>query len=174
MKHLLKILEIKHIDKDGKVLWEKENLLNTFHLEGEQFMLSTVFRSTGGIAIPSYFYLGADNRSTVAIADNMQSITTEPSGNGYSRQAVSSATGFTIEQFTISGDTSGLQHWRAKSAILAFSASGAKWGPVSNVFITDRLDNAGHLIATSPLGTTRNVAAGESLTFRFALGLVDG
>jgi hypothetical protein len=172
MKHLLRILEIQHIRK-GKVIWEAFNLPNTLHLDGEEFILSTVFRSTSGIVVPSFFYIGMDNRGTVSITDNMTNITTEPTGNGYSRQPVSSATGFTIEQFTITGDDSGVQHWRAKSQILSFSASGGTWGPVSNVFLTDRIDNAGYLISTAPLGTTRNVAPSDNLTFRFALNVVD-
>ena len=172
MKHLLRILEIQHI-RDGKVIWEAFNIPNTLHLDGEEFLLSTVFRSSSGIVIPNFFYIGMDNRSTVAVTDNMQSLTTEPQGNGYSRQPVSSATGFTIEQFTLDGDTSGTLHWRAKSSIESFTASGASWGPVSNVFLTDRIDNTGYLISTAPLGTTRMVAPGDNLTFRFALNVVD-
>jgi hypothetical protein len=172
MKHLLTITEIKHI-KDGKVIWEAFNIPNTLHLEGEEFVLSTVFRSASGIAIPSFYYLGMDNRDVVSVTDNMQSLTTEPSGNGYSRQAVSSATGFTIEQFTIEGDSSGIQHWRAKSQIVAFTASGSSWGPVSNVFLTDRIDDTGYLISTAALGVTRLVGPGETLTFRFTLNVVD-
>ncbi len=172
MKHLLRILEIRHI-REGKVLWEAFNLKNTLHLEGEQFLLSTVFRSTAGIVIPSFFYLGMDNRQQINVSDNMYSITTEPQGNGYTRQAVSSATGFTIEQFAVPGDSSGILHWRAKSQLIAFTASGAAWGPVSNVFLTDRMDNTGYLISSAPLGTTRSVSPGDNLTFRFALNVVD-
>ena len=171
-RHLLRILEIKHI-REGKVIWEAHDIPNTLHLNGEQFILSTVFNTVGGMVIPSFYYLGMDNRSNVQITDNMQSITTEPSGNGYSRQPISSSTGFTIEQFTLSGDTSGIQHWRAKSHIVTFTASGSQWGPVSNVFLTDRLDNTGNLIATAPLGTTRSVSPSDTVTFQFALNLVD-
>ena len=171
MMHLLKILEIQHT-RNGEVIWEAFDLPNTFHLDGEQFLLSTVFRTTSGIVVPCFFYLGMDNRNSVTIADNMLSLSTEPSGNGYSRQPVSSATGFIIEQFSIPSDT-GKLHWRAKSVVVSFTASGAPWGPVSNVFLTDRIDNTGYLISTAPLGTTRNVAPGEGLTFRFSLNLVD-
>lgn len=172
MKHLLRILEVQH-KRDDKVIWEAFDIPNTLHLEGEEFMLSALFRSTSGIVVPSFYYLGMDNRSTVSISDNMSSLTTEPSGNGYSRQAVSSATGFTIEQFTIPGDTSGLLHWRAKTQIIAFTASGGSWGPVSNVFLTNLIDNSGYLISTASLGTTRSVAPSDTLTFRFALNVVN-
>lgn len=172
MKHLLRILEVQHI-KDNEVIWEAFNIPNTLHLGGEQFMISALFRSAAGISVPSFYYIGMDNRSTVSITDNMGSLTTEPASNGYSRQAVSSATGFIIEEFTVSGDTSGIQHWRARSQILAFTATGGSWGPVSNVFLTNRNDNGGYLISTASLGTTRTVGAGETLNFRFALNLIN-
>lgn len=172
MKHLLTILEACH-KKNDEIIWEAFNIPNTLHLEGEEFMLSALFKSTAGITVPSFYYIGMDNRSTVSISDNMNSLTTEPSGNGYSRQAISSATGFTIEQFTITGDDSGIQHWRAKTQILAFTASGGSWGPVSNVFLTNLIDDSGYLISTASLGTTRSVGPGESLTFRFALNVVN-
>jgi hypothetical protein len=168
MKHLLRILEIQHL-RDNKVIWEAKDLLNTLHIDGEKFMLSALFKTTAGIAVPSFYYLGMDNRSSVEKTNNMSSITTEPTGNGYSRQPVSSATGFTIEGYS----SGGLDHWRAKSQVVSFSASGGQWGPVSNVFLTDRLDDTGYLIATAPLPGSRSLAAGEIITFRFALNLVD-
>jgi hypothetical protein len=168
MKHLLRILEIQHI-REGKVIWEAKDLLNTLHIDGEKFILSAMFKTTAGIAVPSFYYLGMDNRSTVQKTDNMLSVTTEPTGNGYSRQPVSSSTGFSIETYT-SGSES---HWRAKSQVVSFSASGGQWGPVGNVFLTDRLDNTGYLISTAPLGETRFLSPADVLTFRFALNLVD-
>lgn len=165
IKHLLKILDIQHI-RDGKIIWEKKNILNTFHLDGEQFILSTIFNSVAGITVPNFFYLGMDNRSTISVSDNMQSLTTEPTGNGYSRQAVSSATGFTVEE------NSG--HWRAKSQTVSFSASGSSWGPVSNVFLTDRSDDTGYLISTAPLGVTRTIAPTDAITFKFSVSLANG
>lgn len=169
MKHLMRILEVQHL-RDGKVIWEAKNLPNTFHLDGEEFMLTTNFKSTGGITVPSFYYLGLDNRSTVLNTDNMASVTSEPTGNGYSRQPISSATGFTIEQYT---RLDASVHWQAISSIVAFSASGSQWGPVTNVFLTNAIDGTGYLISTAPLGVTRNVEPGEAITFRFALSLAD-
>jgi len=168
MKHLMQILDVKHL-RGEEVLWEAKNLLNTFHLEGEEFILSAMFRTTNGVAVPSFYYLGMDNRTTVSPTDSMVAISTEPSGNGYSRQALSSATGFEIETYTLGAAS----HWRARSQVVSFSASGGQWGPVSTVFLTDRLDKTGYLISTAPLGTTRYVNTGESLTFRFILKLFD-
>lgn len=169
MKHLLTVLDVQHINKEGDVLWEAKNLKNTLHLEGEEFILSAMFRTTNGIAVPSFYYLGMDNRTVISPTDNMVSISTEPTGNGYSRQVISSATGFVIENYTLSAAS----HWRARSQVISFSASGGQWGPVSSVFLTDRIDKTGYLISTAPLGTTRYVSSGESITFRFALTLFD-
>lgn len=164
----MRILEVRHL-RGEKVLWEAQNLLNTLHLEGEEYMLSALFRTTSGVTVPSFYYLGMDNRTTISPSDNMVSISTEPSGNGYSRQAVSSATGFTIENYTLSSAS----HWRASSQVISFSGAGGQWGPVSSVFLTDRLDKTGYLISTAPLGTTRFVGDGESMTFRFLLSMFD-
>lgn len=168
MLHLLKILEVQHI-KDGKVIWENKNILNTFHLEGEEFILSALFRTVSSISVPSFYYIGMDNRTAPSPTDNMVSISTEPSGNGYSRQVVSSATGFTIENYTLNS----AQHWQARSQVISFTGSGGSWGPVSSVFLTDKLDATGFLISTAPLGTTRTIGNGELLSFRFILNLFD-
>jgi hypothetical protein len=168
MLHLMKILEVQHI-KDGKVIWENKNILNTFHLEGEEFILSALFRTVSSVSIPSFYYIGMDNRTSPSPTDNMVGISTEPSGNGYSRQPVSSATGFTIENYTLNS----AQHWQARSQVISFTGSGGSWGPVSSVFLTDKLDTSGFLISTAPLGTTRTIGNGEVLSFRFILNLFD-
>ena len=168
-RHFLEILEVQHL-RNGEVIWENKNILNTFHVEGELFVLSSLLRTSGDISVPSFYYLGLDNRTTLSVADNMAGISTEPSGNGYSRQPVSSSTGFTIEEFVSSVDS--LSHWRAKSTIVSFSASGGSWGPVSNVFMTTELNNTGYLISSASLGVTRTLTSGDSFNLRFALRLI--
>lgn len=162
------ILEVRHI-RDGEVIWEERNLKNTLHLEGEQFILSALFRTITGVSVPSFYYLGLDNRTSLLLSDNMATLSTEPTGNGYSRQPISSSTGFALENYS----SGGYDHWKAKSQIVAFTASGSQWGPVSNVFLTDRVDDSGFLISTAALGVTRVVLPTESLTFRFTMTLVD-
>lgn len=164
MKHLLTILEIDHV-RDGKVIWREENLKNVLHTQGEEYMLTALFKTTL-LTVPTFYYLGLDNRTTPTAADAMpSSIQGEPTTNGYSRQAVSSASGFTIEE--VDGIT------RATSLVVSFTASGGSWGPVSNLFLTDKINNTGYLIATAPLGTARTLQNGDFITMRFALALKD-
>ena len=163
---LLKIIEIKHVSADGKILWEAYNLPNTFHQTGETFLLSAVF--TGGqtnIIIPANYYFGLDTRSNISVSDTMNTLQSlEPSGSGYFRQAVSSS-----KQFTMSVNDGG--HSMAMSPILTFTATGGGWGPVSNLFLTDKFDNTGYLIASVPLNTAVSVAAGEGIHMRMSLAL---
>lgn len=171
MRHkftLLRIEEIKHIDKNGNILWQEHNLPNTFHIEGEEFVLRAAF--VGGQAntyIPENYYFGLDNRTTLTVDDTMATIVTEgsePSGNGYFRQAVSSSS-----QFQITLAESG--HTKAVSPIVTFVASGGNWGPVQNLFLTDQADNTGFLIASVALSTTLTVNDGEGVHMRMSLTL---
>jgi hypothetical protein len=164
MKHLLTILEIDHV-RDGKVIWREENLKNVLHTQGEEYMLTALFKTTL-VSVPTFYYLGLDNRATVLAADALPlSLQGEPTTNGYNRQAVSSASGFTIEE--VDGIT------RATSIVVSFQASGGSWGPVTNLFLTNMINNTGYLIATAPLGTARTLQDGDFITMRFALALKD-
>lgn len=165
---LITIVQIQHLDKNGKCLWEDNNLRNMLHYGGEQFVLTAIFSSgntTATTTIPDNYYFGLDTRSTLAAADDMSAITGEPSINGYARQSVSS-TG----QFVVSF-VGGV--YQAKSPILTFTASTGPWGPVKNLFMTNKSDNSGYLISSAPLSQTITVAAGESVTMRLAMSLRD-
>jgi hypothetical protein len=164
MKHLLTIQEVKHI-RENKVIWQAENLKNVLHKQGEEFMLSALFKTTLA-SVPSFYYLGLDNRSLLQLTDQISSsLSGEPTSNGYTRQPVSSASGFLLEE------VSGI--YRATSLVVSFSATGGSWGPVQNIFITDRIDNLGYLIATAPLGSSRTVNSGDIFTLKFGLSLRD-
>jgi hypothetical protein len=164
MKHLLTILEVDHV-RDGKVIWQNKHLPNVLHKQGEEYMLTALFKTTL-LTVPTFYYLGLDNRTTPDIADALPTgLQGEPTSNGYSRQAVSSASGFTIEE------VDGVM--RATSLVVSFTASGGTWGPVSNLFLTDKINNTGYLIATAPLGSTRTLQDGDFITMRFALALKD-
>ncbi len=167
---LVKILNIQHIAKDGTILWEDSNLKNILHTEGEEFILTAMF--TGGnnpnTVIPNNFHFGLDDRDALAAADVMNTIVvdaSEPSTNGYIRQSVAS-TG----QFTVNIVSSVNQ---ADSPIVTFNASGGSWGPVSNLFLTDKIDNTGFLIASVALSQTITVSSGESVSMRMGLSLKD-
>lgn len=171
MKTLLRIAEIKHITKDGSILWQSKNLKNTFHSDGEYFCLRSLF--IGGQAstiIPGDYYFGLDNRPSISIEDTMSTIENygnEPSSGGYSRQIVSSKDQFSID--ILNG------HAVVTSPIVTFVAnpSGVGWGPISSLFLTDKGDYMGYLISTVPLDQEITVAPGEGIYMRMTLTLGD-
>lgn len=166
---LVKILQIWITNAQGEILWQDENLYNMFHLSGEEFLLKAAF--VGGVTntiIPSNYYLGLDNRTTIDADDTMETITDvgeEPTSNGYSRVAVSSSGVFTV---SLSGS-----HYRANSPIISFSATGGSYGPVKNLFLTTKNDNTGVLIASVALTQTITPTAGDTINMRLGLSLKD-
>ena len=162
---LMTITEIKHY-RNGECIWFAENIGNTWHLDGQEFVLANSFATNMGITVPANYYVGLDNRSTINATDTLPiSIGTslEPQGNGYQRYALSSTTGFVV----------GLNNGSiiARSGICTFTANTNSWNiPVSNVFLASTIDNTGHLIASSALPSSNfNVLAGESITVRLTL-----
>lgn len=162
--HLLRIDWIKHI-RDGKVLWEDKNLDNVLHKRGEEYMLRALF--TGGnnpnALIPDDYFFGLDNRTVPAADDDFVNIIGEPASFGYVRQTVSS-----LGEFVVS-ENDGLI--RALTSIITFRAVGGTWGPVQNLFITDRADSNGFLIASVPADAAFTVVDGDSVTMRMSIGL---
>lgn len=161
---IMKILVIQHKDTDGSVLYEQKNVLNLLHSEGEEFLLRAAF--AGGrvsSVIPDNYYLGMDNRQAVAESDTIDDLIGEPSSGGYERQALASEGDFSIN---FEDD-----HYIATSPIVAFRATTGDWGPVSNLFLTDKADNAGALISTAVLDSAVSLEAGQSITVRIGLQL---
>ena len=147
--------KVKHLDKEGRVLWEDFGP-NVFHDGGEEWLCKVAFSEAA--TVPVNFYIGLDNRTSAAEADTLASLSGEPSGNGYSRQAVASnATDWTVSQDGGSGD------WQALSKTVTFTASGGSIGPVKQMFLATSSDGSGVLICTRPLSQTRTLADGESL-----------
>ncbi len=160
---LMKIESIQHLSKDGEILWEDQNIYNTLHTDGEEFLLKTLFTGTG---VPSLYYFGLDNRASIAISDTMTTIDadgTEPGNNGYARQSVSSVGQFTVAQ------SLGIN--KASSPILSFTASGGSWGPVSNLFLSDESGINGYLIASVGLSQSITLTSGQSINLRMGLSL---
>lgn len=161
---IMQVLWIEHV-RDGKVIQREEKILNVLHFLGEAFALNALFRggNNPSFYIPDQYYLGLDARSTLAVADTMANVLNEPFINGYARQAVSSSDGFTL-------DIVGGVH-RATSAIVSFSASGGGWGPVTNIFLSDKPNNTGTLISSAKLTNPITVASGDTVNMRMALSL---
>jgi len=163
---IMKILHIQHWDVDGTLLWEDKNIRNLLHLEGEAFILRAAFAGgKNSVVIPENYYLGLDNRLSVDADNTMDDLIGEPTGGGYTRQAISS-----LNDFSINLDS---EHYIATSPIVAFNAMSSAWGPVSNLFLTDAQDNSGSLISTAILDTAIAVEIGQQVTMRIGLLLKD-
>ena len=167
MFHLLKIENIKHLDVDGTILWQQNDIYNIFHSNGQQYLLNVMFNTSSGITIPSNYYLGLDNRTTSSIGDTLASLSNEPTQNGYLRQAVSSLNGFSVALGTDN------TNYQATSNIAVFNATGGQWGPVSNLFLATTLTNTGYLISTAVLTSPVTVSSGQQVSMRISVGLIN-
>ena len=167
-RHDLHVLHAQSwaVDADGKLLWTDPWMSNILHDEGEIAILSAYFDtdlSTYG-APPASLYLGLDNRTTPAEADTLASLSGEPSGNGYSRKAISTTTGFTI--------AASAPYNQATSTTQSYTASGGTIGPVKNRFLcTVSTGTSGKLLATVALSTTRTLNDTDTLNTNIVLQL---
>jgi len=159
---IMKVLELQHV-RNNEVIWEDFDLYNMLHAEGQEMILSAVF---AGGTIPSSYYMGLDNRASLAIGDNLAGLLAEPSANGYSRVTVSSST-----DFTIAAESSG--NYKSQSVLLTFLASGGSWGPVKNLFMSSSLDNTGKLISSVSLSEALTLTDGDIVNLRINLSLTD-
>ena len=163
-------MESFHYNKDGKLLWHDPLRSNILHDEGELYILSAAFDTdlAGYGAPPASLYIGLDNRNTggaLAETDTLgMAGFAEPTGNGYARQGVSTATGFSLSAVA--------PYQQAQSATVTFAASGGSIGPVRNRFLcTVGSGTAGKLIASVPLSQSRTLASGDSLQTNIILQL---
>lgn len=156
-KHrMFSVWNVRCYSKDGKLKWVEEGIGNILHDAGEEYILKAAFSE--GIAVPVSFYIGLDNRVSLAEGDVLPPAN-EPSGNGYARQAVNSdATDWTA--------TLDAGNWQVKSKTVTFTASGGPipaTGSVANMFLSTTSDNTGKLVASVALSQARTIAAGDSL-----------
>ena len=158
MKNIFKILEITHRSVNNEVLWTQHNITNIVHTSGFEFILKTLF--TGEESIPNDYYVGLDSRSTLSTGQTMSSLS-EPSGNGYTRQTVSSTGDFNYNDDDI----------LVLSGLLTFVCTSGSYS-VKNVFLTNEPDNTGFLISSLVLSEARTLTAGETITIKagFSLG----
>lgn len=156
------IVALKHVDRDGNIIEETYDLSNMLHIAGEAFLFSCMF-TTSINTVPLTYYLGLDNRTIIQGSDTMTSLIGEPSDYGYSRQPISSASGFTVASTST--------NVTCTSPVVSFSAADGSYGPVRNLFLTTKLDNTGVLIATAPLSGARTVQSGDVLTMQLSISL---
>jgi hypothetical protein len=164
---ILKIVEVEHIS-GGKVVWRDGNINNLLHYEGERFILEAAFANDGSV-VPANYYFGLDNRTTIEVEDTMTTIANEgyePSTNGYTRVAVSSNGGFTVEPNEVN-------IYQAIGSIVTFSATGTGYGPIKNLFLTTQSNNSGYLLSTAVLSSSVTMSAGDQINLRMTIQLQD-
>ena len=159
---LMKVLNIQHI-RNNKVLYEEQNILNTLHGGGEEYILRVCFMN---LDISSAYYLGMDNRSAIDVDDTLSTIAAlEPDGNGYVRSTLSSAS-----SFTLTTNTSG--NHQVNSPIITFRATALDWTrSVKNLFLSTSSDSSGYLLASATLASTLPMTAGDMINVRLGLAL---
>jgi hypothetical protein len=159
--HIMKVLEVSHLSENGDLLFNKKNINNILHLQGEEFMLKALF---GGQSIPTEYYLGLDARTTLVTTNSISSLSgLEPSSGGYARQNVNA------NSFSFVTDETG--NYQANSPIVLFRSTTATWGPVRNIFLATQAGYNGYLISSIPLGTNLTVQPGEIVSMRIGLAL---
>jgi len=102
--------------------------------EGENWLLDVAFKQ--GTSLPTSLYLGLFTNSTEPAEDATLTTITEPSGNGYARQAIACGGDWTLTNDYIT------------AAQETFSCSGGNWGNVYGYFIgTVLTGTSGKLLA---------------------------
>jgi len=149
------VADVVHKDKNGNVIWRENNVRNIFHDGGEEYIIKACF--TEEVSVPANHYLRLDNRSSLAEADVLSSLSAEPTTNGYAAVAITTnTTGYTASQD--SGD------WQAATKTCTFSASGGSVGPVANMNLCDAsTGTSGRLLCSLALSQSRTLSDGESL-----------
>ncbi len=163
---IMKIKYVEHRDCVGELINRQENIRNTLHSGGEAFLIQAAF--IGGpvsSVIPDTYFIGLDNRESVAIADEMADIVGEPATGGYARNEVSSTDEFSLVY------SNGL--YSAVSPVLTFRSTSASWGPCANVFLAAEIDDEMTLLATAVLGQPISLGIGETITMRLSLQIRD-
>jgi len=154
--------DFKCFDKDGNLKWE-EQAYNALADEGEFAMLDVFLRAGSA---PAGFFVRLFN-DTPTETDTLSDLTGEPSGNGYSAQAVArdaTAAGWP----TLALDDGDYQ---ATGKTVTFTASGGSIGPVTYGVLATSTDSSGKLIAYVALSQSRTLATGESLQVTFKVKL---
>lgn len=160
---IMTILEMEHLDSNGRLLHREENIKNMLHDAGEDFILKVLF---AGTAVPANYYIGLDSRTSLSSLQTISSLYgPEPALNGYERQKIQS------DNFAVSAGPSGSR--QATSPAILFKAIGGSWGPVQNIFLSTGLGHSSNIVLISSASLSRSitVASGEIITLKMAMTL---
>jgi len=168
--NLMTVLEVSHQNKHGEILFKKYDLKNIFHSEGEEYILGTLFTNTytpNNTFVVTSYYMGLDNRSSLATSDSLVDIEElETTGTGYRRQEV------TKSSFQIVENSNG--NYQANSPIIQFNCSGGSW-TAKNIFLATSYSSSftgpKKVISSVPLGSTLSISSGETVSMRIGLAL---
>ena len=131
--------------------------------KGEQYILQTAFSEE--TTVPVQFYICVHN-NTLTRESVMTDITTEPVGNGYARQPVSSNNTDIVITLS-SGD------YLASLKSVTFAATGS-WSIVSKAsLVTTISGTSGIVIATWDLAAPRTLTNGDSIVVSLQLLLIN-
>jgi hypothetical protein len=122
-------------------------LASQFTSNAETLALNWLF-TAGAVTRPTAWYVALSTTTPTTTGSN----TTEPSGNGYARQAVAFAA------------ASGNPASTANTGILTFTASGGDWGTITYITLFDAV-SAGNSLAIGQLTTSKLIQNGDSLQF---------
>jgi hypothetical protein len=158
---ILKIDEFSVLNEKKEIIYQEKNIHNILHQEGELLILSVLFT---GSAAPSSYYIGLDNRPTLAFTNTLSSLSNEPTSYGYSRQQILPA------EFNINF-TSG-SNYQVTGPVINFSATTNQWGPVQNLFLTNvSSGNGGTLISSARLAESITVIPPNIVSLKFSFAL---
>ena len=164
--------DVWHLDKNGKLLWEAKGITNIWHDQGEMALLSAYFATamTDYGAPPANLYLGLDARGALAEADALTDLSGEEVGNGYAREALSTAgTGLAGQDFYINQPAA---YYRADSKTVTFTCATLAWTAMLNMFLcTVSTGTAGKLLCSLALTASRTLQIGDSLNASMQIGL---
>ena len=174
--NLMTVFEVSHRNKYGEILFEKYDLKNILHSEGEEYILKTLFTNDytpimSQTGLPTFvvtsYYMGLDNRSSLTTSDSLVDIEElETIGTGYRRQEVNKSS------FQIVENSNG--NYQANSPIIQFNCSGGSW-TAKNIFLATSYSSLftgpKKVISSVPLGSTLVISNGETVSMRIGLAL---
>lgn len=150
---------LRHYDRWGN-LKSEEHIKNMLVTEGEDLIVEILFRGSDDLYLPDgQFYIGLYS-GVISRSTTLVTLPGEPSGYGYSRQAVERSN---VGWPTKDKDENG--YWRLFSKEVAFTADGGNIGPISGGFLcTVNSGTAGKLISAVSSQVERVILNGETMT----------